>query len=59
MSRGPSTFRQSTVTKAIKAAKAAGVEVARIEVDPDGRIVLTVGKPDDPSKPDANREIVL
>ncbi|MEQ8226502.1 MAG: hypothetical protein RIA64_00315 [Rhodospirillales bacterium] len=59
MSRGPSTFRQSTVTKAIKAAKAAGVDVARIEVDPDGRVVLTVGKPDDLIKPDVEMEIEL
>jgi hypothetical protein len=40
MSRRPSTFRQRDVAAAIKAAKAAGCEVARIEVGKDGRIVV-------------------
>lgn len=44
MSRGPSTFKQRDVTAAIKAAVAAGVEVAKIEVDKDGKIVMTIGK---------------
>src|SRR3546814_14130142 len=55
MSRGPSTFRQTDVTRAIKAALAAGVPVARIEVAPDGKIVITAG-PVEPSKTDAERE---
>ena len=40
MSRGPTTFRQRDVTAAIKAAKAAGLDVARIEVDKAGKIVV-------------------
>ena len=40
MSRRPSTFRQRDVAAAIKAAKTAGCEVARIKVDKDGRITL-------------------
>lgn len=46
MSRGPQTFRQRDVTAALKAAKAAGCEVARIEVGKDGRIIviLATGK---------------
>jgi hypothetical protein len=40
MSRGPLTFKQTDVTRAIKAAVAAGVEVARVEVDKDGRIIV-------------------
>ena len=40
MSRAPSTFRQSDVTRAIKAAVAAGVEIQRVEIDPNGRIVI-------------------
>jgi hypothetical protein len=40
MARAPSTFRQQDVTKAVKAVTAAGVHIARIEVDPSGRIVI-------------------
>ena len=32
--------RQADLTRALRAAKAAGVEVARITVDKDGRIIL-------------------
>jgi hypothetical protein len=45
MSRGTCTFKQTDVTKAVKAVVAAGVEVARVEVDKDGRIVVIAGKP--------------
>ena len=45
MARGTCTFRQRDVTAAIKAAKAAGVDVARIEVDRDGKVVILAGKP--------------
>jgi hypothetical protein len=40
MSRGPQTFRQRDLCAAIKAAKAAGCEVARVEVGKDGRIIV-------------------
>jgi hypothetical protein len=40
MARAASTFRQQDVTKAIKAATAAGVNIARIEIDPTGKIVI-------------------
>jgi hypothetical protein len=45
MPRGQCTFRQSDVTKAVKAVVAAGVQVARVEVDRAGRIVVIVGEP--------------
>lgn len=45
MARGNCTFRQSDVTKAVKAVVAAGLEVARVEVDKDGRIVVVAGSP--------------
>jgi len=38
--RRPNSFRRSDVTRAIKAAKAAGVTVKQIEVDPAGKIVI-------------------
>ena len=40
MARAPSAFRQQDVTRAIRAAKSAGVDIARIEIDPNGRIVI-------------------
>jgi hypothetical protein len=47
MARAPSTFRQSDVTRAIKAVVAAGVHIARIEVDGKGRIaIVTTDAPD-------------
>jgi hypothetical protein len=44
MSRGPATFKASDVTKAIKAVMAAGVEVARVEIDKQGKIVVVPGQ---------------
>ena len=45
MSRRPCVFRQRDVTKAVKAVAAAGVPVAKVEVDRDGKIVVVVGEP--------------
>ncbi len=44
MSRAPCTFRQSDLTRAVKAVRAAGENVARVEVDSTGKIVIIVGK---------------
>jgi hypothetical protein len=45
MSRAPSTFRQQDVTKAVKAVAAAGVHIARVEIDKAGKIVIIAKEP--------------
>jgi hypothetical protein len=45
MSRGPQTFRQTDVARAVRGAVAAGLTVQRVEVDKAGKIVVVVGSP--------------
>jgi hypothetical protein len=40
MARGPLTFRQQDVTRAIKAVTTIGMTVVRVEVDRAGKIVI-------------------
>jgi hypothetical protein len=40
MGRGTCTFKRRDVTAAVKAVVAAGVTVARVEIDRDGRIAV-------------------
>jgi hypothetical protein len=54
-SRGPLNFRQRDVTAAVKAAKNAGENVARIEVDREGRITIYVGDGNMPAVTTANQ----
>jgi hypothetical protein len=44
MTRAPATFRQSDITKAIRAARKAGVENVRVEIAKDGRIVIVTAE---------------
>jgi hypothetical protein len=44
MARRPCTFKQQDVTRAAKAARAAGLKVERVEIDSNGKIVLVTGE---------------
>jgi hypothetical protein len=48
MARGPATFRQRDLMAAVKAMRMAGFEIARVEVDKSGKIVVVPGKPEPP-----------
>jgi hypothetical protein len=46
MPRGRGTFRQQDVTRALRAAKAAGLEIVGYEVNPStGAIIVKTGSP--------------
>ena len=50
--RAPAAFRQSDVTRALRAARAAGLDVSGYEIDPiTGKITITTGS--NGSKPGA------
>ena len=52
MTRRPCTFRQADVTRALKGAVAAGVEVKSIEIDQSGKIVMITSRAAEPAKQD-------
>ena len=54
MSRGRCTFKQNDLTRALRATAAAGVEVQRVEIDTDGKIVVYVGKAPADAKQEGN-----
>jgi hypothetical protein len=45
MSRGPLRFKQTDVTRAVRACRAAGVEIREVVVDASGAIRVIVGAP--------------
>jgi hypothetical protein len=54
VSRGPHSFRQQDVRRAIAAARRAGLSIARVEVDPKtAKITVVAGAPSDIVAPEA------
>lgn len=45
MARGPCKLKKADITRAISAARNSGLEIARVEIDISGRIVIVAGKP--------------
>ena len=56
MARGPLSFRQRDLARALKGTKAAGLEISKVEIDKDGKIVVIIAQSHEPR--DAG-EIVL
>ena len=44
MSRGHQTFKQSDLTKALRATVKAGIAVERVEIDKNGKIVVVTAR---------------
>ena len=47
MGHGPATFKETDLTRALRAARKAGADVERVEISRDGRIVLVLNKGDE------------
>jgi hypothetical protein len=43
MPRGPTTYKKRDLDVALRSAREAGLTVVRVEVDRDGRIIITTG----------------
>jgi len=56
MARARSTFRQQDVTRAVKAVVAAGVGIARVEIDKEGKITIIAATATEPEN-DLDREL--
>jgi hypothetical protein len=61
MARGRSTFRQQDITRAMRAMAAAGRarDVRRVEIDPDGKIILVMIEYAEDEPGNTGTEIVL
>ena len=44
MSKGMLTFKETDLRRAIRASRKAGLSIARVEIDRDGKIVVVVGE---------------
>jgi hypothetical protein len=54
MSRATHRFTQREITRAVRAVVAAGLPVAQVTVDKDGRIVIVPGDPNKSASPPSN-----
>jgi hypothetical protein len=54
MGHGPATFKETDLTRALRAARKAGADVGRVEIGRDGRIVLVLLKNGDEVSPEGN-----
>jgi hypothetical protein len=60
MTRGPLTFKETDLVRAIKSAVKAGLHVVGFEITKAGSIVVHAGKPAEEKETDDNpREIIL
>ena len=55
MPRAPCTFRQRDLRLAVETARAAGLEIGRVEIDRDGKIVVVTSRP--PVNDELDREL--
>jgi hypothetical protein len=46
MSKRSAIFRQADLSRALEGVKKAGLDVARVEIDPSGKIIVVAGKPE-------------
>lgn len=53
--RRPCSFRETDVRRAIKAARSSGIEIGRVEIERDGRIIVIPGKPSDSAESSSDR----
>jgi hypothetical protein len=47
MIRGPLTFRESDLKRAVKSARESGLQVKSVEITKAGTIIVHVGKPEE------------
>jgi hypothetical protein len=60
VTRGPLTFKETDLVRAIKSAVKAGLHVVGFEITKSGSIVVHAGKPTEQKETDDNpREIIL
>jgi hypothetical protein len=57
MSKGPLTFKQTDLLRAIRTSQKAGLSIARVEIDRDGKIVVVTGN--NSEQPEQGDKIVL